>query len=403
MKLWLVLPAFLWIELASEREEKKMPEISYSRGLAGVIADESSICVIDGEKGELYYHGYPIQVLAQESSFCEVSYLLLHEKLPNAQELAEFEDKLRCYREIPDELRDLISRFPRDIHPMRGLQASVALLGAFYPLGGEASMEEERELATRLVACFPTIIGSLAMRRQGRELTPSRSDLSHAGNFLYLLQGKEPDPQIEKMFDVCLSLHAEHTFNASTFTGRVVGSTLADLHSSVAAAVGALFGPLHGGANERVLDMVEEIGSVDNVASWFATAMEKKRKIMGMGHRVYKTIDPRATILKTMLTELADSRQESRNLDILNDLAERMAQKMSETHKPVWPNVDYFSGTLYTMMGIEPVYYTPIFALARISGWVAHILELWKDNRLYRPRCHYVGEKDLRYTPLDQR
>ena len=380
-----------------------MPEISYSRGLAGVIADESSICVIDGEKGELYYHGYPIQVLAQESSFSEVCYLLLYEKLPNAGELEEFEGKLKRYREIPDELRDLISRFPKDIHPMRGLQASVALLGAFDPLGGEASMDEERELAIRLVARFPTIIGSLAMCRQGRELTPVRTDLSHAGNFLTMLLGKEPEPQIEKMFDVCLSLHAEHTFNASTFTGRVVGSTLSDLHSSVAAAVGALYGPLHGGANERVLDMVEEIGSIENVGAWFENAMEKKRKVMGMGHRVYKTIDPRATILKGMLSELAASKQETRNLDILSDLAERMARKMSETHKPIWPNVDYFSGTLYTLMGIEPVYYTPIFALARVSGWTAHILELWKDNRLYRPRCHYVGEKDLEYTPLDQR
>jgi len=198
-------------------------------------------------------------------------------------------------------------------------------------------------------------------------------------------------------------LHAEHTFNASTFTGRVIGSTLSDLHSAVAGAVGALYGPLHGGANERVLRMLSDIQSLDNVTSWFENAMATKKKVMGMGHRVYKTIDPRAKILRAMLEDVADNTGERTDLEILNALAELMAKQMDETGKQIWPNVDYFSGSLYRLLGIQTIDFTPIFALARISGWTAHVLELWSDNRLYRPKCQYVGEKDLAYTPISNR
>jgi citrate synthase len=380
-----------------------MAEISYSRGLAGVIADESKICTIDGEKGELYYYGYPIQTLAKESNYSEITFLLLYGHLPNSSELEGLERKLRAAREVPGALLDLIRGFPRDAHPMRGLQASTACLGMFDSVPGDASQDDQRELAIRLIGAYPTLIACIANHREGRDFVQPRSDLSHAANFLYMLQGKEPEEHVAKMFDVCLVLHAEHTFNASTFTGRVVGSTLADLHSAVAAAVGALSGSLHGGANERVLKMLENIGGLDNVNSWFENAMATKKKVMGMGHRVYKTIDPRAKILRAMLDGVAQATGEKKDLEVLGELADLMAKQMDETGKQIWPNVDYYSGSLYRLLGIDTIDFTPIFALSRVSGWTAHVLELWSDNRLYRPKCHYVGEKDLPYVPISQR
>lgn len=380
-----------------------MSEVTYSRGLAGVIADESRICTIDGVKGELYYYGYPIQTLAAESTFGEISFLLINGRLPKVSELEEFEAKLRLARTLPEPVRKFISSFPREAHPMKGLQAAVSCLGMFDAIPGDASMEDQKELAIRVIGAFPSLIAGIANHREGKEFIESREDLSHAANFLYMLQGVEPDPDVSRMFDICLVLHAEHTFNASTFTGRVVASTLSDMHSSIAAAVGALFGPLHGGANERVLRMLEEIGNIDNVNSWFEQAMATKKKVMGMGHRVYKTIDPRAKILRKMLAEVAQKTGESKDLEILDALAVLMAKQMDESGKQIWPNVDYFSGSLYSLMGIQTIDFTPVFALARISGWVAHILELWSDNRLYRPKCHYVGEKDLDYVSISRR
>ncbi len=379
-------------------------EISYSRGLAGVIADESRICTIDGVKGELYYMGYPIQVLAEKSSFIEITYLLLFGKLPaSKQELSSFENQLKSHRQLPEEARSALATFPKEAHPMSCLQALVAVLGMKDPGAGSDSSEVNRKRAIRLTSLFPTLVAAIHRHRTSQAILEPREDLSHAANFLYMLNGEVPTAQIEKMFDVCLVLHAEHTFNASTFTGRVVGSTLADLYSSVSAAVGALFGPLHGGANEKVLDMVREIGSADNVDAWFAEALVKKTKIMGMGHRVYKTIDPRAKILRRLLDELSETKGERAGLEILDQLAGLMAVKVEQEGKQIWPNVDFFSGTLYSLMGIDSINFTPIFAVSRVTGWCAHILELWEDNRLYRPKAHYVGDKDLEYKSIDER
>lgn len=380
-----------------------MSDVSYSRGLAGVIADESKICTIDGEKGELYYSGYPIQTLAKESNYPETVYLLLYGKLPNQSQLDELISKLQSQAGVPEYVEQMLSNCPRDAHPMRILQLLTAALGMHVNQESSWSMEQKREAAIGLIAAYPTIIAAASRHRRSLPILKPRTDLSHSANFLYMLKGELPDERIVRMFDVCLILHAEHTFNASTFTGRVVGSTLSDLHSAVAAAVGALYGPLHGGANERVLHMVDEIGSVENVDSWFQTALLEKKKIMGMGHRVYKTIDPRAKILGAMLEELAAEKGDTTNLEILKALQSKMAAKMEASGKEIWPNVDFFSGTLYTLMEIEPIDYTPIFALSRVAGWAAHVLELWTDNRLYRPKAHYVGEKDLEYTPINRR
>ncbi|MEE2923414.1 MAG: citrate/2-methylcitrate synthase [bacterium] len=380
-----------------------MSDVSYSRGLAGVIADESRICTIDGEKGELYYSGYPIQTLARESSYPETVYLLLYGELPKQNQLNELINKLKDNSKVPPYVLQMLDQCPKDAHPMRILQLLTAALGMHEKQDSSWSMEDKREAAIKLIAAYPTIIAAASRHRRSLPILEPRTELDHSANFLYMLHGEVPNEKIVRMFDVCLILHAEHTFNASTFTGRVVGSTLSDLHSAVAAAVGALYGPLHGGANERVLHMVDEIGSIENLNTWFETAMTEKKKVMGMGHRVYKTIDPRAKILGSMLEELASEKNDTSNLEILKALQAKMAAKMEASGKEIWPNVDFFSGTLYTLMGIEPIDYTPIFALSRVSGWTAHILELWNDNRLYRPKAHYVGEKDLEYTPINNR
>jgi len=320
-----------------------MAEANYVRGLAGVVADESRICTIDGVKGELYYYGYPIQVLAEQSSFMEIAFLLLNGRLPaNQGELGEFDAHLASLRGMPDFLLNLIKTYPRNAHPMSCLQTTVAALGMTDHSSGSDSIAANRERAVRLTALFPSIVAAIHRHRIGQDYIAPRSDLSHAANFLYMLDGKVPTKQIEKMFDVCLILHAEHTFNASTFTGRVVASTLADIYASVAAATGALFGALHGGANEKVLEMVREIGSVENADRWFQETVAQKRKIMGMGHRVYKVIDPRAKILRRMLDELASQSGDKLALNILDRLAHLMQVKLEGTGKQIWPNVDFF-------------------------------------------------------------
>ncbi|PCJ18609.1 MAG: citrate synthase [Candidatus Cloacimonadota bacterium] len=380
-----------------------MAEVSYARGLAGVIADESKICVIDGVKGELYYMGYPIQELAEKSNFTEASYLLIYGKLPSKTQLENFRAELTKNREIPKFIEETIKKFPKKTHPMTALQTCVAMLGMEDIPSEKDSRETNQKRSVKLIAQFPTLVAYFARHREGKDIVKPNSDLCHAANFLYMLNGEAPTDEIAKMFDTCLLLHAEHTFNASTFTGRVVAATLADLYTSVSAATGALFGPLHGGANEKALEMAKSIGSVDNVDKWFDEAMASKTKIMGMGHRVYKTIDPRAKILKGLLLDLSKKAGNTNQLEVLDKLAEKMAEKVKAEGKEIWPNVDYFSGTLYELMGIDSIYFTPIFAVARVAGWSAHILELWTDNKLYRPKCLYTGDIDLKYVDIADR
>ncbi|MCJ8345306.1 citrate synthase/methylcitrate synthase, partial [bacterium] len=350
-----------------------MAEVSYARGLAGVIADESKICVIDGVKGELYYMGYPIQELAEKSNFTESAFLLIYGKLPTKTELEDFRNQLIANREIPAFIAETIKKFPKETHPMTALQTSVAMLGMEDVPAGDDTVEINQKRSLKLVAQFPTLVAYFARHREGKEIVAPNAELDHASNFLYMLTGETPSKDVAKMFDTCLLLHAEHTFNASTFTGRVVAATLADLYTSVSAATGALYGPLHGGANEKALQMAKSIGSVENVDQWFKEAMASKTKIMGMGHRVYKTIDPRAKILKGLLLELSQKAGDTTQLEVLEKLADLMAEKVKAEGKEIWPNVDYFSGTLYELMGIDSIYFTPIFAIARVAGWSAHI------------------------------
>lgn len=368
-----------------------MTETTYAKGLAGVIAAESTICKIDGDAGYLRYRGYSIQDLSENSNFGESSYLLLYGKLPSEAELAAFDAQVMSYRALPSFVIDMLKALPRDTHPMIALQAAVAALGALEPVAAGHN-EENFTRAKRLIGCFPTIVAAWDRIINGNEPLDPRDDLGHGQNFLYMLTGEAPDAETGHIFDVCLILHMEHSFNASTFTARVVASTEAPMDASVSAAVGALYGPLHGGANERVLHMLDTIPSAAEAADWLAAALENKTKIMGMGHRVYRAKDPRAYVLEAFLKPIASKTGGSENLDKLLIIEAEMKRIMEEKGKPIYPNVDYFSGSLYQMLGIPTDLFTPIFAIARVVGWTAHILEQWEDNRIFRPRALYTGD-----------
>jgi citrate synthase len=375
----------------------------YAKGLEGVIAAESSVCKIDGANGKLFYRGYSIEDLAAHSDFEETVYLLLNKKLPDGARLEEFRRTMRTSRDIPKEIIEMIKWFPKEGKPMELLQAAVSYLSGFVGHHIDHSSTCNCRQTLHQVVQLSSIVATYHRIKQGKEYIPARMDLSHGANFLYQLHGKEPEEFEGRIMDVCLILHAEHGFNASTFTARVVASTLSTCYSSISAAIGALYGSLHGGANERVLDMLDEIGSVDNVETWVDEAMAQKRKIMGMGHRVYKAKDPRSVVMEGFLEELALKKGKSEQYAILKKLESYVRKKMDEKGKPVYPNVDFFSGAVYSMLGIPRELYTPIFAMARVSGWLTHILEQRIDNRIYRPKSLYTGPDGCEYTPTDQR
>ena len=371
------------------------------RGLAGVPCAESTVAYIDGQVGKLQYRGYRIEDLAANCSFEEVAYLLLEGELPNADQLATFDADLRKNRALPEAVLSLIKGFPASGHPMDVLQSVVAALAAFFPSKDNTDAVATQAAVRRLIASMPTIIAAFARSRQGQAPVAPRDDLGHAANFLYMLTGEEAAPIAVTTMDKALVLHAEHTMNASTFTARVVGSTLADPYSVIAGAVGSLSGPLHGGANERVLALLDEIGSIDNVDEVIGGKIERKDKIMGLGHRVYKTKDPRAKILQGLAKDLFAEL----GIDTRYEIARRIEQIATERlgHKGIYPNVDFYSGIVYARMGIERDLFTPIFALARVSGWLAHWQEQLEDNRIFRPSQVFVGHDDREFVAIDQR
>src|SRR3989338_3670431 len=376
-----------------------------NKGLRDVIADESKIGFIDSHKGVLAYRGYTVQTLAQNSSFIETSYLLLYGKLPTQSELEAFDKKLRKTRDLPSNVLKMTKLFPPKTHPMVSFQTMVAAIGA---LSNDAANAKPREVlldrCIELVAQFPTIIAACWRAKNKKPFIKPNLKLDHSSNFLTMLTGKVPDTETAKMFDVCLILHAEHSFNASTFTARVVASTLSSFHASISGAIGSLYGPLHGGANEKVLEMISEIKSPADVENWVLGKFSRKEKIMGMGHPIYQVKDPRSYILEEMLRQLSQKKNNSKEYEILKKIEEVTRREMEKRGKTdVWPNVDFFSGALYKLMGIPVELFTPLFAMARISGWAAHILEQLEDNRIYRPDCAYVGPHDLAYTPISQR
>jgi len=382
----------------------------YLPGLAGVPATKSNISDIDGEKGILAYRGYPIEQLAENSTFEETCMLLLDGRLPTRAQLEDFEQRLRNNRRTQFHIRDLMKTFPNSGHPMEMLQTAVASLGMFYP-GNEcltgadacADLNYIHNMTVKIISRMSTIVAMWEHLRNGYEPPEPRKDLNYAENFLYMFTGKDPDPLMAHIMDVCLILHAEHTINASTFSVLVTGSTLASPYSVISAAVGTLSGPLHGGANQKVLEMLEEIGSPDKVEEYVDSKLANKEKIWGMGHREYKTKDPRAKILEKLVDKVMDMHGSNRNP--LLETA-KMVEKVCEdrlAHKGVYPNVDFYSGILYHEMGIPPDQYTAIFAVARSAGWLAHWREQLADNRIFRPTQVYTGEPARDYVPIDLR
>ncbi|MEK6549775.1 MAG: citrate synthase [Nitrospirota bacterium] len=370
-------------------------------GLAGVPAARSGISDVDGQNGVLEYRGIRIEELASKSTFLETAYLLLFGRLPTRVELERFTADVMRHRRIKFKLIDLVKCLPEHGHPMDALQAAAAALGMFYPGRNVRDQDNNYWSAVRLIAKLPTIVAAFARIRRGDEHIPPRDDLSFSENFLYMLTERVPDRVVADVLDACLILHAEHTMNASTFCGLVTASTLADPYTVVASAIGALKGPLHGGANEEVVTMLREIGSRERVRSYLQGRLEAKQPIMGFGHRVYTVKDPRAVILQ----QLAQKLFAHCGTSPLYELAEEVERVGLELlgRKRVYPNVDFYSGIVYDQMGIPGDTFTPIFAMARVAGWLAHWLEQLKENKLYRPDQIYEGEHGRRYLPLDQR
>jgi citrate synthase len=379
-----------------------MSELEYRPGLADVPAAESAISFIDGKRARLAYRGVAVEVLARDSTFEETSWLLLKGSLPNQKQLVDFDDSLRRHRRLPYKLIDLLKNLPESGHPMSALQTGVAALGTFHPESGDIlNTDANWDSTIRLLASMPTIVAAFHRVRGRDEPLAPRDDLDHAGNFYYMLHGREPSPAIRRVIDACLIVHAEHTMNASTFAARVTGSTLADPFAVVCSAVGALSGPLHGGANEEVLAMFDQIGSVANVRPWLEKAIATKAKVMGFGHRVYKVKDPRATVLQELAENVFAETGRPEQYEMALELERAAAATLGP--KGIYPNVDFFSGTVYQALGIPRDLFTPVFAVARAAGWLAHWLEQLQNNRIFRPEQVYVGKSDVAYVPLEKR
>ncbi len=380
-----------------------MAEVQYARGLEGVIAAESQICKIDGENGRLYYYGYSIEDLVANTSFEEVTYLLLYGELPDSDELSVFSARMRASRPVSGPILDMVRQFPAHAHPMELLQAVVGYLSGYTDHKIHHGPHCNCRDTLHQVVQLATVVAALHRLRSGKEYVEPRQDLSHGANFLYMLRGEEPTELEGRIMDQCLILHAEHSFNASTFTARVVASTMSTCYASISAAIGALYGSLHGGANERVMHMVDEIGAPDRARDWVLDVLKRKQKVMGMGHRVYRAKDPRAKVIEEYLKNLSDASGDRSYFEILKTVENTFREQMEEKGKPIYPNVDFFSGAVYRLLGIPSVLFTPIFAMARASGWLAHILEQRKDNRLFRPKALYVGVEGQSFVPLAAR
>src|SRR5262252_2915028 len=373
-----------------------------STGLRGVVAAASSIGDVNGEKGELIYQGVNIHDLATKSTFEEVVFLLWNGRLPTPAELDELRKNLAASYQLQPEILELITGFykkvPQSADPMDALRTLVSAMAMFDEESRNLSREASIRVATRLTARFPTIVAAMQRARTGQELIAPKPELNIATNFLYMMKGEMPDEFDAHVLDVALILQADHELNASTFTARVVAGTLADIYSAVTAALGALSGPLHGGANTAIMKILLEIDSVDRVESYVKAALAQKKKIMGFGHAVYKTEDPRATHLRRLSKEMGARKGDTKWYDVTAKLEEVMKRE-----KGLRPNVDAYSASTYFMMGIPLDLYTPIFAISRISGWTAHILEQYADNKLIRPRAEYVGLRNVAYVPIDER
>jgi citrate synthase len=367
-------------------------------GLEDVIAANSAICDIIGPEGKLTYRGIDIHDLARHSSFEETTYLLWFGHLPTREELQRFSAELASHRAIPSEVLELMRGFPRQSAPMDVLRTTISALAFYDSSAHDPSTDANVAKAIRVTAQVATVVASWEQIRHGREPSAPQHEGSHAHNFLLMLLGREPDPVHVRALDLALILHADHELNASTFAARVTAATLADMYASVVSAIGALSGPLHGGANEQVIKLLQKIGEPSRAEAYITELLDAQKKISGFGHRVYRTEDPRATHLRRMSKELGEKAGDLRLYEISRRVEEVMMQK-----KHLYANVDFYSASCYFTMGIPIDLFTPVFAASRMSGWTAHILEQYADNRLIRPRAEYIGEKDVPYVPIESR
>ena len=369
-----------------------------AKGLEGVVAATTKLSSVRGLDGELIYRGYNINELAGNATYEEVVHLLHRGKLPNEAELTSLKAELAAARELPGGVVDMIRQLPKNASPMRAIRTVVSALACYEPPEGQESMEEQAKRAIKLIAQVPVITAYFHLARQDKALPDSDPSLGEAANFLYLIDGKKPIEEKEKTIDMCYILHADHGMNASTFSARVTIATLSGMYSAITSAIGTLKGPLHGGANEGVIKMLQEIGSLDKVDNFVDDCLKNKKKIMGIGHRVYKVLDPRAPHLQRMAQQLGAKLGETKWLDMSERIAEIMLRE-----KNLYPNVDFYSATVYYSLGIPTDLFTPLFAISRTSGWTAHVLEQLADNRLIRPRGVYDGPDDLKFQPISER
>ncbi len=383
-----------------------MTEVStsqqFSKGLEGVVASQTKIGYVDGEKGHLVYRNYEINTLVDNSNYEETAYLLLKGKLPNRKEYEEFVHQLRSRMTIDDEIYEVIKKIGSGCHSMSSLRTAISYAGSKSDIGDKESYESQEAMGIDIIAKMPTLVSAIYRARQGLDFIKPDPKLSYTANFLYQSFGKKPSDEHLKILDSALLLHADHGMNASTFTSMIVISTLSDMYSAVTAATASLKGPLHGGANERALEMIKKVGTPDKVPEVIGHMLESKEKIMGFGHRVYKVYDPRAKIIK----KYADSLTRGTDMRSTYETAERIEEYMIDRlgSKGIFPNVDFYSGIVYSALGYEPDIFTPIFAVSRVTGWVARALEYLSDNRIFRPKAQFVGDRTLAdYVPLEMR
>lgn len=382
---------------AQDIDLSEFPHIN--KGLEGIVAFTTTKSFIDGQEGELIYAGYNIDTLAEHASFEEVCFLLWHDRLPDSSELEELNDKLQSQRSLPEPVMDYLKSTSKTAEPMSVLRTAVSMLSDFHEKTADKAREFRINKAITIMAQMPTIVAAFDRIRNGKEVVKPLSDQSTAYNFLYMLNGERPGEQAEKSMDLCLILHAEHGMNASTFTCRAICSTESDMYSAVTGAIGSLKGRLHGGANQQVMNMLLDIEETKaNPVDYIHDRLSEKEKIMGFGHRVYKTFDPRARHLMKMSKKLSEETGHTE----LYEWSESILKTMKE-EKNIDPNVDFFSATVYYSMGIKPDLFTCIFAMSRVSGWTGHYIEQAENNRLIRPRAKYTGEKNLEWTPVEER
>lgn len=371
------------------------------KGLDNVYVKESKICFIDGERSKLFYRGYAIEDLAKSSTFEETAYLLIYGQLPTRAQLEEFRKRIESYRPLDPGVLQLIRSFPTSCDPMDALRTAISSLGLYDPQPATDSIEARIDKALRILAKTPTIITAFDRLRNRKEPVPPKAGLSQAADFLYMLTGQQPDQYDSHVMDVAMILHAEHEMNASTFSCTVTASTLADMYSIITAGVGTLRGPLHGGANEAALKTVMEVGDASRADAYVTETLAQKKRIIGFGHRVYKTWDPRYVILKKIGADLAAKKGQMKLFDTAVAMENSALKHLGGA--PIFPNVDSYSGIVFHVLGIPTDLFTPIFAMSRIAGWTAHVIEYLEANRLIRPKALYVGETGLAYKPIESR